>query len=111
MPALEAYTVSPTDTIRATMEKINDNGMRAVVVVEDEVVVGTVSDGDIRRAMLQDVLTISPVSGVMQLNPQVTTTSDPGARRDMIDRHHLTLLPIVDGANRLVDVELAYDPF
>jgi CBS domain-containing protein len=111
MPQMETLTVSPTDTIRASMEKINDNGMRAVIVVEGQKVVGTVSDGDIRRALLNDVLPMSPVSGIMQLNPQVTTTRDPEVRRDLIARHNLTLLPIVDATNNLVDVELAYDPF
>lgn len=111
MSYLEALTVAPTDTIHLAMQKINNNGMRAVIVVEDATVVGTVSDGDIRRALLNDVLTITPVSGIMQLNPRVITVSDTRGRKDIILRHNLTLLPVVDATNHLVDVELAYDPF
>lgn len=111
MSQLETLTVSPTDTIRVSMEKINDNGMRAVIVVEGQKVVGTVSDGDIRRALLNDILPMSPVSGIMQLNPQVTATSDIEERRHLMASHNLTLLPVVDATNNLVDVELAYDPF
>lgn len=111
MAKLGQYTVAPTETIRVTMEKIEKNGMRAVIVVDERKVVGTVSDGDIRRALLHNVLLMSPVSGIMQLNPRVTSTADPRERDELIAEHNLTLLPIVDDDNRLVDVQLAYEPF
>jgi CBS domain-containing protein len=111
MPDLTDYVVSPSDTIQHTMEKIDRNGMRAAIVVDEEKVVGTVSDGDIRRALLHNVILMSPVGGIMQLNPRVTTSADPQEREGLITKHNLTLLPIVDDENRLVDVQLAYEPF
>ena len=111
MPDLTDYVVAPSDTIQQTMEKIDRNGMRAVIVVEEEKVVGTVSDGDIRRALLHNVILISPVGGIMQLNPRLTSSADPQEREELITKHNLTLLPIVDDDNRLVDVQLAYEPF
>jgi CBS domain-containing protein len=111
MPDLADYVVSPSDTIQQTMEKIDRNGMRAAIVVEEEKVVGTVSDGDIRRALLHNVILISPVGGIMQLNPRLTSSADPQEREELIIKHNLTLLPIVDDENRLVDVQLAYEPF
>ena len=108
---LDAYTVKVTDSIRTAMEKIEANHHRVVVVVADERVVGTVSDGDIRRAILHDVLTIAPVGQIMQLNPQVTQETDPARRRELIKAERVTVLPVVDDQNRLVAVELAYEPF
>jgi CBS domain-containing protein len=104
------YTVAATDTIRTAMEKIERNKHRVVVVLDEGRVVGTVSDGDIRRAFLHDTLTISPVSRIMQLNPHVTTETDPARRAEIIRREHVTVLPVVTEDNRLVDVELAYEP-
>ena len=46
MPDLSDYVVAPSDTIQHAMEKIDRNGMRAAIVVEEEKVVGTASDGD-----------------------------------------------------------------
>jgi CBS domain-containing protein len=109
---LALFTVLPTDSIRTAMERIDRNKLRVVVVVdEDRVVLGTVSDGDIRRAFLHDVLAIAPVSQIMQLNPHVTTSSDPEEWARVIRREKVTVLPVVDEENRLVDVETAYEPF
>lgn len=107
---LSLYTVAPTDTIRTAMEKIERNHHRVVVVVDQGKVVGTVSDGDVRRAFLHDVLPISPVSRIMQLNPHVTTEPDAAKRHEIIKRERVTVLPVVSKDNDLLDVELAYEP-
>jgi CBS domain-containing protein len=108
---LSLYTVGPTDTIRTAMEKIERNHRRVVVVIDQGKVVGTVSDGDVRRAFLHDVLPIAPVSRIMQLNPHVTTETDAAKRHEIIKRERVTVLPIVTADNDLLDVELAYEPF
>jgi CBS domain-containing protein len=108
---LERFTVAPTDSIRTAMEKITANRLRVVIVVDEGKVIGTVSDGDIRRAFLHDVLPIAPVERIMQLNPHVTTETDPVKRHELILREKVTVLPVVDGDNRLLDVELGYEPF
>jgi CBS domain-containing protein len=107
---LSAFTVAPTDSIRTAMEKIERNKHRVVVVVADGKVLGTVSDGDIRRAFLHDMLPIAPVTQIMQLNPHVTTETDPVKRSDLIRREQVTVLPVVTEDNVLVDLELAYEP-
>jgi mannose-1-phosphate guanylyltransferase/mannose-6-phosphate isomerase len=107
---LSLYTVAHTDSIRTAMEKIERNKHRVVVVLDEDKVVGTVSDGDLRRAFLHDVMPISPVSRIMQLNPHVTTETDLKRRAEIIRSEHVTVLPIVTDDNRLIDVELAYEP-
>lgn len=108
---LSDYTVAPTDTIRIAMEKITRNKHRVVIVVDDGRVIGTVSDGDIRRAFLHDVLAIAPVERIMQLNPHVTTEADREKRHEQVLTERVTVLPVVDDEMRLLDVELAYEPF
>ena len=105
------YTVTATDSIRTAMEKIERNKHRVVVVLDGGKVIGTVSDGDIRRAFLSEVLPIAPVSRIMQLNPHVTTESDPAKRHELIVRERVTVLPVVSEDNELIDIELAYEPF
>ena len=108
---LTDYTVAPTDTIRTAMEKITRNKHRVVIVVDGGTVVGTVSDGDIRRALLHDVLQIAPVERIMQLNPHVTTEADRTRRHEQALQEKVTVLPVVDDEMRLLDVELVYEPF
>ncbi len=106
---LSPYVVNATDTVRTAMERIEANKHR-VVVVDQGKVVGTVSDGDIRRAFLHDMLPIAPVTRIMQLNPQVTTETDPARRAALLHAAKVTVLPIVSADNTLIDVELAYEP-
>jgi CBS domain-containing protein len=109
---LSRFTVRPTDSIRTAMQKIEENKYRVVVVVdEDQTVLGTVSDGDIRRAFLHEVMPIAAVSQIMQLNPHVTTETDRGKAHRQLLEEKVTVLPVVSEDNKLVDVELAYEPF
>jgi CBS domain-containing protein len=108
---LALYTISHTASIREAMEKIEANKHRVVVVVDDQGrVVGTVSDGDLRRAFLHDVLPIAPVARIMQLNPHVTTETDSARRHEIVRAEQVTVLPVVSDDNRLLDIELAYEP-
>lgn len=108
---LNEFTVQRTDTIRTAMLKITANKYRAVVVLDGRRVVGTVSDGDIRRAFLKDVLAIAPVDEIMNINCVTTTERDGRRLAELIRREKVTVIPVVDGENELVDVALAYEPF
>lgn len=106
----DQYTVQMTDTIRTAMEKITANLHRAVVVLDGQRVVGTVSDGDIRRAFLKEVLPIAPVESIMNINCRTTRERDPKALARLLAREHVTVLPVVNQGNALVDLALAYEP-
>lgn len=111
MRPLADFTVRPTDTIRIAMEQIERNKHRAVIVVDEEgIVLGTVSDGDIRRALLQNVLDMSPVSKIMNLNCITSQERDHRVLAQLVRRERVTVLPIVDDARKLVDVFAAYEP-
>ncbi len=108
---MRLFTVNVTDNIKAAMLKINANKYRAVVVLDGNKVVGTVSDGDVRRAFLKDMLPIAPVEGIMNLNCRTTTEIDPKKQAEIIRREMVTVLPVVNNQNELVDIALAYEPF
>ena len=108
---LEAFTVQVTETIRTAMEKITANRYRVVVVLDGNTVVGTVSDGDIRRAFLKEVLPIAPVEQIMNLNCLTTTETDGKRLAEIIQREKVTVLPVVNSRRELLDVALAYEPF
>jgi CBS domain-containing protein len=111
MTVLSLYTVPHTATVREAMERISANRHRVVVVLDDgERVIGTVSDGDLRRAFMHEILPMAPVTRIMQLNPHVTTETDPARRREIIQAEQVTVLPVVSEDNRLLDIELAYEP-
>ncbi|MBI5526047.1 MAG: CBS domain-containing protein [Deltaproteobacteria bacterium] len=108
---LSQFTVERTDSIRTAMERITANRHRVVVVLDAGTVVGTVSDGDLRRAFLKDVLPIAPVDKIMNVNCFTTRERDRARLREIIAREKLTVLPVVDEKNRLLDIAVAYEPY
>lgn len=111
MNNLDMFTVQVTDSIRTAMEKISMNHYRVAVVLDGRRVVGTASDGDIRRALLRDVLPLAPVEKIMNINCKTTTERDPAKQAEIIRREMVTVLPVVNAENDLVDVAVAYEPF
>jgi len=62
---LDNFIVYENDSIREAMAKINKNGQGIVVVVDNNSrVKGTLTDGDIRRALLRGYILNSPVKDI-----------------------------------------------
>jgi len=108
---LDDFVVFSTDSVRVSMEKIERNRHRVVVVVDEGRVIGTVSDGDLRRAFLNNVLPISPVEKIMNINCRTTTVREPKKLQKIIQKEKVTVLPVVNDVNELIDVVLADEPF
>ena len=72
-----------------------------------KVVIGTVTDGDIRRGLLREINLQSKVSEVMFLNPFVAT---PEMGKEMVlhlmQANQLLQMPVVDSERRVVGIHL-----
>jgi dTDP-glucose pyrophosphorylase len=103
---LRTITVEPTASIKRAAQIIQDSEVKIVLVVNECYrLVGTVTDGDIRRAVLHDIDLNGPVETIMNRHPKVSHRNDnlPALRvfmRDSVIRH----LPHVDEEGRLVDL-------
>lgn len=101
-----SYVLHPGDTLEDAMRALqaNHEGV-AVVVDEDERVLGTVIDADIRRATLNEVELSAPVTAVMSRNPVRAPVGTPHDELlDVMRLHRLRAVPIVDDGV-LVDVK------
>ena len=99
--------VSPAATIREAVQTIDSGGLQIALIVDGkECLLGTVSDGDVRRAILRGVSLDSAVDGIMNRNP---TIARPGDDRNVVlatmHAKQLHRIPIVDGENRVVGLE------
>lgn len=103
------YVVQQHQTLEAALLVIEENRHRSVIVVDDAgVVVGTLSDGDARKAILDRRLLTIPVEHVMNTNFVSVGPDERDRARIHFERDHLFLVPIVDASGRLLDVETAY---
>lgn len=88
-----------------TMAVINQGVTQtALVVTEDGVLLGTVSDGDVRRAILQGYDLQTPVEKIMNAKP-VTVSLSEGHGTALVRLRVLDLryIPVLDEGGRVVD--------
>lgn len=111
MKSWENTLIAPTLALRAALQTINDVGCQmALVVDQNRRLLGTLSDGDIRRALLRGLTLDMPVSEAMHTTPTVVhDRDDRKTRLGLIKRLGLHQLPIVDNQGHVVGLEIVDD--
>jgi len=95
-------------TLRQASEVLTCSSMRIVLIVDDnQRLLGTVTDGDIRRALVHGCSMDSSVEFVMEKDP-VTVEMDRGRQSVVLlmQEKDLLQLPVVDGNFRVVGLEV-----
>jgi len=107
---LKKLQVAPTATFRETIEVIDRGASRVALVAECEILVGIVTDGDIRRGLLDGYSLDSSISSVMQKGFRVLPPSASRAEaRDLMLKESLLHIPIVDEVGKIVDLFVLHD--
>ena len=105
--------VGPETSLRDALHTIDRVGSQMVLVVDAKrILLGTLSDGDARRALLRGLSLADPVSLAMHREP--TRAAKGESRQSMLAtmrRLGLHQLPVVDAANRVVGLEIVDDYF
>ncbi len=101
-------TLPPNATLEQAIRKLNEVGIKIVMVVsETGVLQGTISDGDIRRGLLKGLDLKSSVSSVVRLNAFVVSQ---GLMRDTVIQlmraNKIHQIPVVDDHRKLVGLHL-----
>lgn len=98
--------IRPEENIQRTMEVI-DRGARGIALVTDDQnrLIGTVTDGDIRRAILRGTPLDNPVRSIMNEHFTFVTPNDSSILVETIfQQKHIHQLPVLDDYMRVVDV-------
>jgi len=105
------YIVSQDATIEEAWSIIEENRQRSVIVVKDKKVVGTLSDGDLRKAMLSGRLMSTPVKEVMNINFFSITKDKIKNGKKIFKKKAFSLIPIVDENMNLLNILANTDRF
>ena len=99
--------VLPSATIKEALRILDGSGMRMVLVVsQGDILLGVITDGDIRRALLRRADLDTPLGEVMNCNPHTSKSSDSrNSIYEKMNRFSLVHVPIVDQNGRVVGVE------
>jgi dTDP-glucose pyrophosphorylase len=105
--------VTKDTSLREALAVIDRTGSQiALVVDESRRLLGTLSDGDIRRALLKGIGLGDAVAGAMHGQPAFARAGD--SRRTILTamrRRGIHQMPVVDEAQRVVGLELYVDYF
>ena len=107
----EQTLVTTAASVREALDRIDRTGSQiALVVDESRCLLGTLSDGDVRRALLKGASLGDSVSTIMHVGP---TCAAPGENRrtirERMQRLGLRQIPIVDAGGIVVGLEIDSD--
>ena len=108
-------TLSPDSTLQQTLVCLDQGGLQIAMVMDDAChLAGTVTDGDIRRALIRGQGMDTPVTEVMNANP-ITGLLAEGRElwQRTMQRHGLRHLPLLDAQGCVADLaryELPSEP-
>jgi len=105
--------VRPEISIQEAMEVIDKSTLQiALVVNEKGQLLGTVTDGDIRRALLKHISLTEPVASIMNPHPRYITCNQPRENAlQYMKKYKISHIPILSQDNCVVGLEVAQDFF
>lgn len=92
-------------TIEQAMQCIDDGACKTAFLVEDEILKGTLTDGDVRRFLLKGGSIHENVAQVVNRNPKFFYEDNMESSQEYMMAHVLTALPIVDKNMRLIRID------
>ena len=111
MRNLQNVFVSATASIREGVKTITKNAYQICLVVdEDKKLLGTVTDGDIRCGILEEVSFSASIIKIMNSNPITAKRED--SREKILGKmaaHKIRHIPVLDEKNRVCDLEILDD--
>lgn len=88
----------------------SSNAKIAVIVDEKDVLKGTVTDYDVRQAVLKGGSMDAAVTTIMNSKPKFAAYNSSSAElRSAFERHNVRQLPLVDEKHRVMDIALLQD--
>jgi dTDP-glucose pyrophosphorylase/CBS domain-containing protein len=108
---LDSAVISPTASIAEAIAVLDRAGTGALVLcTQDRILRGLLTDGDIRRAILQgkptDAACDTIATRMPMVAPRFTSSSEA---LDLMNQHDINHLPVVDAEHRVVEFLLRRD--
>lgn len=107
----KAITIRPETRLESAIATLDYGGLRIVLVTdENDRLLGTITDGDIRRALLRHQQMDTPVSKVMCATPCVAESH--WARKKILsimEKNELLQIPVVDSQHRVIGLETLHN--
>lgn len=103
--------IGPTSSLEKAIKVLNEGGIGIVLVVDTkDLLLGTLTDGDVRRAILENRTMSTPVMEVMCRTPHIAERHWTREKLlSIMEQSRIHQLPVVDHEHRVVDIETLHD--
>lgn len=100
----QLFTIQSTATLQNALLKIEENKYQSLIVIDDNMrVMGTLSDGDIRKALISNRSLFAPVYDVMNTNYK--SVKEKEQAKEIFAKHfYINLIPVVSEVGVLQDI-------
>jgi len=104
----EKVTVHIDTTIREAINLLDKSALQIVLVIDEEgKLLGTITDGDIRRGLLSGVNLDSPVKQIYYVSPLTASIDDlPEELHQLMKTKYIKQMPVLDHDGKVVRLEL-----
>lgn len=106
---LSDFMVTEDKTILEVMKVIDHNAKGIAFVCKEGILLGVVTDGDIRRFILRRGKLDTCISEIANYNPKYVTNGDRIDYFTYMKQHSITALPIVTKNHKLLSIRFLYD--
>jgi dTDP-glucose pyrophosphorylase len=112
MERLKKVFIKPNHTIKQALKQMDAMGEKTLLVVDYNVLLGTISDGDIRRWILKGRNLAENVSDAMNSKPiSLKQNFDQETAKQLMVKQRLECLPIVDNNKKVISAVWWVDLF
>ncbi len=111
MKDITKILLTPNASIKEAMQTIDKGAVKiALVTNAEKKLLGTISDGDIRRAILNGADLNENIEKVYNQNPIKAYIDTPRSElKQIAKRHHILRIPIVDDTEKIISIDLIED--
>lgn len=108
---ISSYIVEENTSVIEAMKQINSGARGIVFVCRDSKLCAVVTDGDVKRYILQNGDLLLPVSGIAHNDP-IYLTADQASQAGRVMRSRgITAVPIVNHEREIIDIRFLRDEF
>lgn len=102
---LDPFLISPERTVVEAMQKFDNNG-RGILFVADkkQKLLGVITDGDIRRWLIETGNLKENIEYIMNRNPKVLGQNDAALAQDFMKEQMITALPVLDADEIITEI-------
>ena len=104
---MKNITIKPNVTVRQAMKKLSQLGEKCLIIInEKNILLGTLSDGDLRKAILNGVSINDSIENYYNMNPMslVENKFDIEIAKKIFTEQKFDLIPIVDTNRKLINI-------